>query len=98
PLAMAVTTSSGDIWQAFRRSGSTRITMVRWFPPKGGGAETPGRLANMGRTAKRALSWIAAMLLLLSKTRQPTGRLPASKRMMKGGTVFGGMKERERFT
>ncbi len=44
--------------------------MVRWLPPKGGGAETPGRLANIGRTRNSAWSWIWPMLLvLLSKTR-----------------------------
>ena len=50
-------------------SGSARMTIVRWLPPKGGGAETPGRVANTGRTAKRALSWISPLLLSLSKTR-----------------------------
>jgi len=27
---------------------------VRWLPPKGGGAETPGRVAKIGRTSNRA--------------------------------------------
>src|SRR5262245_7872023 len=64
PEAIAATTSSGDRWQALRRSGSARMTMVRWLPPNGGGAETPGRLANIGRTRFRARSWISPMLLV----------------------------------
>jgi hypothetical protein len=28
--------------------------MVFCWPPKGGGADTPGRLANIGRTLNRA--------------------------------------------
>src|SRR5204863_4556411 len=59
--ARAATTSSGDRWLALRRSGSARMTMVRWLPPKGGGAETPGRAANMGRTLNRARFWISPM-------------------------------------
>ena len=35
--------------------------MVRWLPPNGGGADTPGRLANIGRTLNRAWSWISPM-------------------------------------
>ena len=45
-------------------------TTVRWLPPNGGGAETPGRLANIGRTRNRARSWISPMLRVsLEKTR-----------------------------
>ncbi len=33
--------------------------MVRWLPPKGGGAETPGRVANSGRTRFSAKSCIS---------------------------------------
>jgi len=29
--------------------------MVRWLDPKGGGADTPGKVANKGRTLKSAL-------------------------------------------
>ena len=73
--------------------------MVRGLPPKGGGAETPGRLANIGRTLNRAWSWISPMpRVLLESTRYPTGTLPVSKRITKGGTVPGGMKARERLT
>jgi hypothetical protein len=43
---------------------------VRWLPPKGGGAETPGRLANIGRTLKRAWSWISPIdFVSLERTR-----------------------------
>jgi hypothetical protein len=34
----------------------------------------------------------------LLKTSRPTATLPASKRVMKGGTVPGGMNARARFT
>ena len=75
------------------------MTMVRWLPPNGGGAETPGRVANSGRTrfsAKSCISpWVLAALL---KINWPTATLPASKRVMNGGTVPGGMKARARFT
>jgi len=30
--------------------------MVRWLEPKGGGADTPGKVANNGRTLKSAAS------------------------------------------
>ena len=33
--------------------------MVRWLPPKGGGAETPGRVAKSGRTRLSAKSCIS---------------------------------------
>src|SRR6266702_913087 len=65
--------------------------MLRALPPKGGGAETPGRVANSGRTRFNARSCISPTeRVSLEKTRLPTGTLPASKRMMKGGTVPGG--------
>src|SRR3954470_11657195 len=47
---MAVTTSSGDKLYERRRSGLRFTTMLRALPPKGGGAETPGSVANRGRT------------------------------------------------
>ena len=37
-------------------------TSVRGLPPNGGGADTPGRLANIGRTWNSAWSWISATL------------------------------------
>src|SRR6266478_5655799 len=69
--------------------------MVRWLEPKGGGAETPGSVANSGRTLKSAASCSSAtVLVLLEKTRSPTGTLPPSNRITKGGTVPVGIKER----
>jgi hypothetical protein len=44
--------------------------MVRWLPPNGGGADTPGMLANIGRTRLSAWSWIWPMVLVsLDSTR-----------------------------
>ena len=56
PLVRAVISSSGDIDVRAEPLGVGRITTVRWLPPNGGGAETPGRLANIGRTLNRAWS------------------------------------------
>ena len=77
------------------------MTMVRGLPPKGGGADTPGRVANSGRTWKSAASCRSltpSFPLSSEKTRSPTGTLPASNRMTKGGTVPVGMKARARLT
>ena len=72
---------------------------VRWLPPNGGGAETPGSVANIGRTRKSARSCISPTLRVsLEKTSCPTGTLPASKRTTNGETVPGGMKARARST
>jgi len=72
---------------------------VRWLEPKGGGADTPGKVANNGRTLKSAASWSSATVLVsLEKTRSPTGTLPASNRITKGGTVPAGIKARARST
>ena len=48
--------------------------MVRWLPPKGGGADTPGRLANIGRTLNSAWSWISPMRLGLAGQHQVADR------------------------
>ena len=73
--------------------------MVRALPPKGGGAETPGSVANSGRTLFSARSCISPTVRVsLENARSPTGTLPASKRITNGGTVPGGMKARARFT
>ena len=75
--------------------------MVRALPPKGGGAETPGRVAKRGRTMFSAASCIWPTVragLSVEKTRLPTGTLPASKRVTKAPGVPAGMKERARFT
>src|SRR5438045_7843408 len=96
---IADTISSGDMLYARSRSGLTFTTMLRALPPKGGGAETPGNVAKSGRTMFKAASCISATeRVSLEKTRLPTGTLPASKRMINGGTVPGGIKARARFT
>jgi len=38
--------------------------MVRALPPNGGGADTPGSVANSGRTVLSARSWIWLTLRL----------------------------------
>src|SRR5438874_12065251 len=82
------TTSSGDRLYERKRSGLTFTTMLRALPPKGGGAETPGRVAKSGRTKFRAASCISATeRVSLEKTKLPTGTLPASNRVINGGTV-----------
>jgi hypothetical protein len=70
PAVRAEITSSGDIEYDRRRSGSSRMTTLRWLPPNGGGAETPGRAANIGRTRNNAWSWIwPTVLVSLDSTR-----------------------------
>ena len=70
PFVRAVISSSGEMEYDRSRSGSARTTTVRWLPPNGGGAETPGRLANIGRTLKSAWSWISPIdLVSLESTR-----------------------------
>ena len=97
--AIAATTSSGDMLYARSRSGLTFTTTLRALPPKGGGAETPGKVANNGRTRLRARSCISPTeRVSLENTRFPTGTLPASNRMTNGGTVPGGMKALARLT
>ena len=39
---------SGETRYCCSLPGSSVITMVRWFPPNGGGAETPASVANSG--------------------------------------------------
>jgi len=99
PAETAFTISSGDMESARSRSGSTRTTTVLWLPPNGGGAETPGSVAKVGRTLLSAKFWISPTLRVsLANTSWPTGTLPASNRTMNGGTVPGGMKARDRST
>src|SRR5213594_2941747 len=68
-------------------------------PPPFGGAETPSSVANKGRTRLRAMScnspWVRMGLL---KINCPMATLPASKRVIKGGTVPDGMNARARVT
>src|SRR6266404_7490100 len=92
-----MTSLSGDMVYGRRRSGLALINIVRALPPNGGGADTPGNVAKSGRTRFSAASCISPTeRVLLAKTRLPTGTLPASNRMTKGGTVPGGMKARAR--
>ena len=99
PVLTARMTSCGERLYARSRVGSTLMTMVRWLPPKGGGADTPGKVANWGRTRLSARSWISPRLRVwLENTRYPTGTLPASNRMTNGDTVPGGMNARARLT
>ncbi len=95
----ASTTSCGARRYDLIFSGSTLMTMLRWLPPKGGGADTPASVAKIGRTRLSAMSciWPGARVGL-ENTSWPTGTLPASKRMMNGGTVPGGMNARARLT
>ena len=96
---MADTISSGAMRSARRRSGLTLTRMLRALPPNGGGADTPGSVANSGRTRFSARSCISPTVRVrLENTRSPTGTLPASNRITNGGTVPGGMKARARFT
>ena len=98
-LLTAAIASSGETRYCCSLSGSSVTTMVRWLPPKGGGAETPGSVANSGRTRLSAKSCISpGVRVSLLKTSWPTGTLPASKRVTNGGTVPGGMKARARLT
>src|ERR1700694_2817415 len=46
----AAMASCGEMRYCCSLSGFNVITIVRWLPPKGGGAETPGSVANNGRT------------------------------------------------
>src|SRR5881296_469632 len=67
-LTLAIT-SSGESRYALIRSGSARTTILRWLPPKGGGAETPGKVAKIGLTRLRAMSCISPGLRVeLEKT------------------------------
>ena len=56
PVVTARITSSGDMPYERSRSGSTRMTIVRWLPPNGGGDVRPGSVANCGRTRLSARS------------------------------------------
>ena len=48
PRTSAVTTSSGDIAYDCSRCGSSVTTIDRALPPNGGGADTPGKVENIG--------------------------------------------------
>ena len=70
----AAIASSGEMPYARSLSGSSVTTMVRWLPPNGGGAETPGSVAKSGRTRFSAMSCISpGVRVALVKTSWPTG-------------------------
>ena len=56
PVVTASMTSLADMPWARSLSGSTRMTIVRWLPPNGGGEVRPGSVANWGRTRLSARS------------------------------------------
>src|SRR5690349_4238379 len=71
-------------------SGSTLITTDRELAPKGGGADKPGTVANIGRIRVAARSYISFKLLSgLLKTNCPTGSDEASNRITCGGKAPG---------
>src|SRR5579863_955324 len=96
---IACTTSSADKlnWRSF--SGFTLISTDRALEPNGGGAESPGTVANRGRIRVMARSNISFRdLVLLLKTSSPTGKEEASKRTTCGGRAPGGKKAIVRLT
>src|SRR5579872_6879349 len=79
--------------------GSTLICTDRALEPKGGGAESPGTVANNGLTRVIARSKISfSDRVLLLNTSSPTGSELASKRTTCGGSAPGGKKAIVRFT
>src|SRR5258708_5763233 len=97
--AIACTTSSADRLYMRSFSGLTLINTDRALEPKGGGADSPGTVANKGRTRVRARSKISFNgRVLLLNTNSPTGREEASKRTTWGGRAPGGKKPAVRFT
>src|SRR6185437_4461835 len=98
-LATAFVTSSADKLYIRSFSGLTLMSTDLALEPKGGGAESPGTVANIGRTRVRARSKISLSgLVLLLNTNSPTGRDEASKRTTCGGRAPGGKKAMVRFT
>src|SRR3954469_25931623 len=89
---MACTTWSGvRLWDLSKR-GSTLMTMDLVLPPKGAGEINPGMEENEDRMYTFAISANSLLLRVgLLRTICPTGRVDASKRMIKGGCVPGGM-------
>src|SRR5579872_5078735 len=64
-LAIAATTSSADKLYIRNFSGLTLISTDLALEPKGGGAWSPGTVANRGRTLVRARSKISLSDLVL---------------------------------
>src|SRR3954470_15064838 len=88
PLETAVIACSGDTPYCFNLSGSRLTTIVRWLPPNGGGAETPGRRGKRGRTWFHAIVCSARGVgFARVNSKSPTATLPGPNRVMNGGTV-----------
>jgi hypothetical protein len=76
-LLTAEIASCGEIRYCLSLPGSSVMTIVLWFPPNGGGAETPGSVANKGRTRLSAKSCNSpCVCVALLKTSCPTATLP----------------------
>ena len=96
---MAAIASSGEMRYCCSLSGLRVMTIVRWAPPNGGGAETPSRVANSGRTRFSAMSCRSPCVRDgLLKISCAMATLPVSNRVMNGGTVPAGMNARARVT
>src|ERR1700737_3041417 len=79
------------------RSGFGLIRTVLTFPPIGGGEDNPGIFEKLGLThtlAKSCNSLLERCVLL--SVNCPTGSVEASKRMMIGGGVPGGISAKAR--
>src|SRR5258708_25355453 len=94
---MAVVICSGVMLWLRISEGSAFITTVRTLPPMGGGEESPGTLEKPGRTHTLARSCNSLLLRFgLLSVNWPTGSVEASKRMMMGGGVPGGISAKAR--
>jgi len=82
-LAIAFTTSSGDMLNAASLSALSAYDNRRALPPiYGGGADTPGNVAKSGRTRLSAASCrLRDGVVVAGKNQSATGTLPASKRI-----------------
>src|SRR5882757_9583624 len=79
------------------RSGSALMTMVLTLPPIGGGEDRPGTREKLGLTHTLARSCNSLLDRWgLLRVNCPTGRVDASKRMMMGGGVPGGISAKAR--
>src|SRR2546425_8186891 len=76
---MAAIASSGEMRYCCSLSGLRVMTIVRWAPPNGGGAETPSSVANSGRTRFSAMSCrspcVRDGLLKISRSEEHTSEL-----------------------
>src|SRR5579862_5769131 len=87
----AVTSWSGLRLCSLRSSGSTLITIVRALPPNGAEETNPCTDVKLARTYTLARSCSSLLLRVgLLRISWPTGKVEASKRMIKGGLDPGG--------